>query len=147
MANNTGRCFCEYDHNQRLGSQLELLQRLEELGYEQPESRILTARYGVPLTAFLLLVRDSIHQLRRLDKDLESKRQVLGTLSLDEVIKECNLNVKDEEGANPPPAGEWQRARTLAIDPTLNISGVSVADARAAGRVSTVEGPLRDRAR
>lgn len=122
-----GRYFCSFDPRGRLASQRDLIEELERRSLEQGNRRILTAHYGVPITVFLLLLRDAIQRLRDLDNHLRARKQSHGNVSHTKAVEFYGLQAIAGCEATAIEGVDWSHETVVGIDAAGPLSGVVVA--------------------
>ncbi len=122
MAKGDERCYSDYVPD-KLPSQRLLLDKLEELGKEKGNSRILTtASVGVPVTIFLLVIREAIEALCKEQSELIASHYVIVGYSSSQVQEKFNLNIN---GMFPdiPQNTRWELSTPWTTAKTPAVSG------------------------
>lgn len=119
----TGRCYADYVEGVLL-SQSVLLERLEAMGLEREDRRVLTTkRLGVPMTTMLLVCRDAVKAIEQEQAALSAAHVARETVETPGLLAQYGLEY--QPGATEFSPSGWQRS-TPWVRGDLAVSGCSV---------------------
>ena len=120
------RHFNFYDPQKRLPSQVDLLDRLEQNSYEVHNKRILTTeKIGIPVTAILLLLKESLDQIVNFQNELST----IGKNKTKKIINEADLTttgIINKNIGNSIISNQWLQKEFWLADPNESPSGTGV---------------------
>lgn len=121
------RCYCDYVQEE-IPSQPLLLNRLERAGFEVSDRRVLTTKLlGVPMTIFLLVLREAIEAIEAEQTNLTTAHRVIGNVSHNDLVSRYRLALQQQfPGVQFPPAS-WEHSSPWAMG-TAALSGCTVYD-------------------
>lgn len=113
------RHYNYYVGDRPLDSQVELLSKLESLGYEKDNKRILTNKnFGVPITAILLLIREAKFEIENIQNELKSRKEKYMITD-----KELEDSWKIDLGSSYSRNREWQIEKNYIFEENPSVSG------------------------
>ena len=120
------RCFSDY-YNGKMQSQKILLEKLESAGFEQNDKRILTTKaVGLPITVYLLLLREAIDRLENEQKQLIDDHRVIETVNTERVESDFELLIKDSSAEFRKNTQAWNLNSVWYQPETPMVSGCPV---------------------
>lgn len=114
------RYYNNYVENDPLDSQIELLNKLEAMGWEKDENRILTTgNFGIPTTSILLLMKEAADEIEKIQTEICEKCEN-ERIKEDGLIKNYTIKIPHEEMNENR---FWKKESSCKLDEQSTVSG------------------------
>ena len=114
------RYYNNYVENDPLDSQIELLNKLEAMGWEKDEDRILTTQnFGIPTTSILLLMKEAADEIEKIQTEICEKCEN-ERIKENDLIKNHTIKIPHEEMKGNR---FWKGKSSCKLDEQSTVSG------------------------
>lgn len=114
------RHYNNYVKNDPLDSQIELLNKMEAMGWEKDEDRILTTQnFGIPTTSILLLMKEAADEIEKIQTDI-CKKGENARIKENDLIKNYTIKILREEMDGNR---FWEIKSSCELDEQCTVSG------------------------